>query len=105
MNRGGRDFEAEAARSPQIVSVRVRLERLGMWPTVERISREHYISPDIAISRDRHASASRARHHIWAVIRWTLGMPYHDIACIFDVDHTSIINGVDRWDRELERTL
>lgn len=99
-NRGVEIAHARV-QPPALVSVRVRLDRLGMWPMIQRIAREHLVSPEAAISRNRQVSTALARHHIWAVIRWTLGLSYPEIAALFDVDHTTIMSGVARWEHEI----
>jgi chromosomal replication initiation ATPase DnaA len=78
-----------------------RLGKAGMWPLVERIAREHMVDARGIIGHRRHASKTAARHHLWAVIRWSTGMSYPEIAIMFDVDHTSVMHGVCRYESEL----
>lgn len=80
-----------------------RMRKHGMWSAIERIAREHRVDAMRVIGNDRFSSIAAARHHTWAVIRWTLGMSYTEIAIFFSVDHTTVMSGVRKYEKQLEK--
>lgn len=79
------------------------LRRIGALSLLRRICALHRVrEADLLHVRGRKtASLCRARHHLWAVIRHSTQLSFHEIADVFGVDHTSIEYGVRRWEREL----
>ena len=78
-----------------------RIIIVGALGAVTRIAREHGVSLETLVSRDRHRHAALARHHAWAVIRWTLALSYPEIGRMFGVDHCTVIQGIRKFERHL----
>lgn len=70
------------------------LETYGAIDLAREIARKHHTSVELIISRVRTKNVTHARHHLWAVIRWTLDISYPEIARWFGVDHTTVMSGV-----------
>lgn len=62
---------------------------------VERIAKEHHVTLDEVLGRDRHAHVARARHECWFYLRGE-GLSFPSIARLWGVNHTSIMSGVAR---------
>lgn len=78
------------------LEIAARLEKFGMWRTVERIAREHRVEPIDVVGRTCRASVVAARHHVWSVIRDTLAMSYPEIGSFFEFDHSTVLEGIRR---------
>jgi chromosomal replication initiation ATPase DnaA len=82
-----------------------RLERHRILRTCRSIAEAHGLSLEAILSRSRLQPHVAARHHLWTVIRHTMLWSYPAMAGIFEVDHTSIIYGVDKREQKLRREL
>jgi chromosomal replication initiation ATPase DnaA len=49
----------------------------------------------------RTDNAARARHHLWTVLRHTLDLSYPKLARAFGCDHSTIVSGVQKFERAL----
>jgi len=68
---------------------------------IAQIAGEHGVPLDRVMGRCRLARVSYARHHAMAVIRWSSGLSFPEIGRYFGRDHTTVIAGVRRYEREL----
>jgi chromosomal replication initiation ATPase DnaA len=63
----------------------------------EKIAREHGYSMIAIRSRSRNPSVVRARDHVLAVLKWSTGLSFPELARFLGGrDHTSIISAVNR---------
>jgi len=75
--------------------------RQRMMMFYERTMRQHNIMKSAWNSN--RPSAVFARQHAWAVIRWSTGYSYPEIAGVFGVNHTTIGLAVHRYDEYLNK--
>jgi chromosomal replication initiation ATPase DnaA len=73
------------------------IERLA-----EKIAQEHGLrqSSDLFAPK-RHPTVVRARDHLFAVVKWSTGFSWPEMAEIFGMDHTSILVAVRRHEMRL----
>jgi chromosomal replication initiation ATPase DnaA len=83
-------------RADRVRVTRIRLTRLGAYDVARAVCAEHCVDEERVFGGDRQAWPTAARHRIWMLLRHTLGLSYPEIAIMFDMDHTSIMNGVRR---------
>ena len=79
------------------------LRTLGALELAQRTAREHRITLNALLTRDRSRSASAARRRFWSLLRWSLDLPYAEIGRALGFDHTTIHSGVRKRERELAR--
>ncbi len=80
-----------------------RLKRFGILRSVERIAKIYCVTAQDIVGRCRSTNIVAARHHAWAVIRWTLVMSYPEIGALFDVDYSSVMHGVRKYERSISK--
>ena len=88
-------------RTPEERALAEKLSRIGALRLADRICRDFGTTLDVAI-RDRHRSPTRARRKIWMLLRHTLDLSYPELEALWGFDHSSIIDGVKKAERELE---
>ena len=76
------------------------LRPVGLDEMIARIAKMHGVTPEHVWSRDRARWATRARHHVWTVTRWTLGMSYPEMGELFGFDHSTIVSAVNAFDEK-----
>jgi chromosomal replication initiation ATPase DnaA len=54
----------------------------------------HRVTLAGVLGQSRLASVVRARHDLWAMCRWSLGMSYGELGALFGVDHTTVVSAV-----------
>jgi chromosomal replication initiation ATPase DnaA len=78
-----------------------RLQKLGALDSALGIVQAYGCQLTDVLGGDRHKYPTKARHHIWMVLRHSLDMSYPEIAGAMGWgDHSSIIYGVrkaERW--------
>ena len=92
-------IDTSTREGAQIVIARV--VAVGAFRTLKRIARDHGVSAVAVVGRKRDARTSMARHRLWAVMRWTLGLSYQDLGAMFDRDHTSVLHGVRKYEKAI----
>lgn len=88
---------------PRVADVVTNLSRRGLLATAERTAAEYRVSLKDVLSCARHRNASKARRHLWTLIRDSLDLSYPEIGSLFGVDHTSVLNAVRKRHVEIER--
>lgn len=83
-------------------TVEARMYRAGVLNLANRIAREHKVPFDLAYaSKSRCADAANARHHLLAVLRWSTDWSFPQLARLLNLDHTTVIAAVNKWDKTL----
>lgn len=93
-------IEAEIAGIDEVLQ---RCERRRITPLVEEVCREHGVSLEEIAGRSRSTLFNAARQDLWYRLYCTGGYSYPDIGWIFMRDHTTIISGIDRHERRVEK--
>jgi chromosomal replication initiation ATPase DnaA len=91
-------------RTPEELRLATRLARIGALGLADRVCAEYGTSLDVVV-RGRQGRATRARHRIWTLLRHTLDLSYLELEALWDTDHSSIMRGVKKCERELEDKL
>lgn len=73
-----------------------RLRAAGLWPVVEDVAKQYRLHPQVVVSRQRTRTIAQARHHLWAVLRWTLAFSLSELGRLFNVDHSTVLEGIRR---------
>lgn len=60
------------------------------------VASEHEVDPDAILKLVRHPIVVRARDHALALVKWSTGLGWSEIARQFGMDHTSVIAAVER---------
>ena len=80
-----------------------RLDDIGALSTARRIEFKHGIDLETIVGRCRHGRVVRARHHLCALLTWTLDLSYSDVGRIMALDHTSVINAVRTHEEKMTK--
>jgi hypothetical protein len=85
--------------------VAARLAKLHALSMALRICREEGADDEAVFCMTGHRRplprVSRARAHIWAVLRWSLDLSYPEVAQVFGADHTTVMVAVKKREAEL----
>lgn len=65
---------------------------------LSKIAKEHGVTSEQIKSKSRHPHIVRARDHFLAIIKWSTGLSYPVIAGFFNMDHSSVIQAVRRYE-------
>lgn len=76
------------------------LQRIHALETVLRLCKGYGVSFNSVISNSRYKTVVKARHHAWALIRNSMDMSFPEIGEMWSRDHTSIIYGVRKHEKE-----
>lgn len=82
-----------------------RLNRLAIpkWKAiVHDVANLRGIPVEKIMGKKRTKHIAHARFECWSHMREQLGASYPDIAFWFNIDHTSVLHGVRRWDTQLK---
>lgn len=93
----------EHTASPEPLSaVEERLHGLGALPLARRLADNAGVKLSLVLSRKcRWARVVLVRHRLWMIIKHTLDLDWKEMERIFLFDHTTIIAGVAKSEREL----
>jgi len=93
-------IEAEIAGINEVLQ---RCELRRITPLVKEVCQEHGVSPEEIAGRSRSILFNAARQDLWCRLYYTGSYSYPDIGWIFLRDHTTIISGIDRHERRVEK--
>lgn len=81
------------------------LRDLGALDVARSIADKHRVTVDAILSRSRYKYACRARHELWAILKWTLDLSLNVIGAIFDRNHTTILVGIRKYESEMLKMI
>jgi chromosomal replication initiation ATPase DnaA len=71
-----------------------KLKQRGLLDAAHRAAERFHVTVEAMLGRDRHKSASAARHALWAEIYDLDLLSLPELGEVFDRDHTTILAGV-----------
>ena len=94
-------FQIKRDCATKALPVRANLDELGLLDCAKAVAAQHGVSLDLVLGGSRIASAAAARHRLWIDMRHSLAMSFQEIAMVFGVDHTTVMNAVHEREAEL----
>lgn len=89
--------------STRIVTARERLALIGALGVAERVARGRGVMLDDMLSGERRPAAVGARHELWSLIRGSTALSLPEIARVFGVDPSTVLDGIVKRETALAR--
>ena len=72
------------------------------YDIIERVLSKHSVDMVEVMGRSRERIVADARHEIWYFMKKLGGLSYPQIGKMFNRDHTTIMNGVNKHEKKIQ---
>lgn len=77
-----------------------KLTLLGLYDEVIELCRHHKVVAEAVLGRSKYKNEALARHHLCWHLRTVHKMSFPEIGRLLELDHTSVMYAVSRWERD-----